>query len=157
MADFLSDVGASDDDGELPSPGAMMIQRAPEPEPEKEPELETETELVPEEETVAGTLLAALARRSGANSWLSACERLAELGASDPTTAEFKRRGGMKLLTALLGDVTADTGIDEQLIEAVASAIASCSGTTARPQQRTFRLSEVSPGRTDCTMSCQCV
>ena len=157
MADFLDDVGGSSDDGELPLPAAL--QPEPEPEPDPEPELRAAAGTAaagpdPEQQraeaqqeagtphAVADELLGALARRSGEASWLAACEQLATLGAGDPSVVEFKRRGGMKLLTALLDNAAAGEVDNERLLKAATVAIASCSGATARPQRRTFELGE---------------
>jgi len=151
MADFLDDFGSSSDDGDLLWPAAGVANE-PEPEPEPQPEPQPESEPQPVEPAasaapeaassatphcLAEALVDALGRRCGAASWLGACASLAALGGpSHPVVVQFKRQGGMRLLTQLLAEPA------DELLDAATTAIASCSGATARPQQRTFEVSD---------------
>lgn len=147
IANFIADFGCSSDDGELDAvPDSSLVQpkhaaselahRVTEPEPEHEPATTPHG--------VAAELVNALSRRCGAASWLDACATLAALGGpADAVVVQFKRQGGMRLLTSLL-QTAASEPIDraEVLLDAATTAIASCSGATARPQQRVFEIAD---------------
>ena len=145
IAEFIADFASSSDDGELVQPDAEprdRWHRAPEPtgiglQPEPEPEPATTPP------GVSSELIDALGRRRGAASWLAACDSLIALGSpAHPVITEFKRQGGMRVLTGLLHAALADQEHLGDLLDAATAAIASCSGSTARPQQRTFEVSD---------------
>jgi len=131
-------------------------EREPEPEPEREahlepePEPELEAHLEPEREpercagALADALLEELPRAAGPARWLAACERLAALGSSSAAVLEFRKRGGMRRLTALLRAAAElpDAAAADALLQAATAAIASCGSAAARPQRRTFELGD---------------
>jgi predicted nicotinamide N-methyase len=157
IADFIADFEADSDDGglhlDLLAPAQpdgqqgerhQQLQGASEsaaldcrPEPEPEPAATTP-------HGVAAQLIDELGRRRSARSWMAACASLIALGGpAHPVVVEFKRLGGMRLLTGLLqASATNITDESDDLLDAATTAIASCSGTTARPQQRTFEIND---------------
>lgn len=159
IADFIADFADSSDDGGLPLDlPAVSVPAQPDDEDQEHHELRRgaskpaalEVEPEPEPGTtprcMAMQLIDELGRRDGrgVESWLAACASLTALGGpADPVVVEFKRLGGMRLLTNLLHDGVTDVADkSDDLLDAATTAIASCSGTTARPQQRTFEISD---------------
>eukprot|EP01043_Picozoa_sp_COSAG02_P053934 COSAG02_NODE_6030_length_3859_cov_2.431383_1_plen_506_part_00 len=158
IADFIADFADSSDDGALPLELPVSVPAQPDgeqwegqehrrgaPKPAAL-ELQPEPEPATTPRGMAMQLIDELGRRDGrvVESWLAACASLTALGGpADPVIVEFKRLGGMRLLTNLLhAGVVNLAGKSDDLLDAATTAIASCSGTTARPQQRTFEISD---------------